>query len=93
MSVLIGGKVGIMLKLLDLELQLCQGPLIFLKEGLDLIIIGINNDQLILKFFQLPFLIINQITKLFALELFFLELFLAEVDILRGLEVSWLLSC
>jgi hypothetical protein len=88
MSVLIGGKVGIMLKLLDLELQLCQGPLIFLKEGLDLIIIGINNDQLILKFFQLPFLIINQITKLFALELFFLELFLAEVDILRGLEVS-----
>ena len=53
MSVLIVGKVGIMLKLLYLELQLCQGPLIFFKEGLDVIIIGINNYQLILKFFQL----------------------------------------
>jgi hypothetical protein len=50
-SILIGSELGIMLKLLDFELEFCEDPLVVLKECLNLIVIGIDNHELIFEFF------------------------------------------
>ena len=50
-SILIGCELGIMLKLLDFELEFYEDPLIILKECLNLIVIGIDNHELIFEFF------------------------------------------
>jgi hypothetical protein len=50
-SILIGSELGIMLKLLDFELEFGEDPLVVLKECLNLIVIGIDNHELIFKFF------------------------------------------
>ncbi len=50
-SVLIGSELGIMLKLFDFELKFGEDPLIVLKEGLNFVVIGIDNHELIFEFF------------------------------------------
>lgn len=50
-SVLIGGELGIMLELLDFELEFGEDSLVILKEGLNFVVIGIDNHELIFEFF------------------------------------------
>jgi hypothetical protein len=80
--VLIGGELGIMLQLLDLKLEFGKDSFIVLEQGLDLIVISIDDHELILKFFRLSFLVFKLIVEFLGLEFLFLNLFLIEIDVL-----------